>query len=198
MGKRYTVELERDEDGVWVAVIVLGRGKSVIADGRSIGEVKKRVRGALALFLEDEKAAAEAVLVDDVKLPAGLKSELAKAVRIREEADAAQTRAIETSAAVARKLASAGVSTRDAAAMLGVSHQLVHKYGLISRADAEAVANATAVGVEWLEGGTAKKGRARGADAPIGERLRAAGGVAARRTATPRVVKKRAAKRRTG
>lgn len=128
MGKRYTVAYERDEDGFWTAVIEFGRGKSAIADGRSIGEARKRIRGALAVYLEDEKAAAEAELVDDVKLPAGLKGELAKAVRIREEADAAQERAIETSAAVARKLAAAGVSTRDAAALLGVSHQLVHKY----------------------------------------------------------------------
>jgi predicted RNase H-like HicB family nuclease len=195
MGKRYTVAYERDEDGFWTAVIEFSRGKSAIADGRSIGEARKRIRGALAVYLDDEKAAAEAELVDDVKLPAGLKGELAKAVRIREEADAAQERAIETSAAVARKLAAAGISTRDAAGLLGVSHQLVHKYGLISRADAERVAEATAVGAEWLEGRTAKKARATGGEKLVGERLRAAGGVAARRGAAARVAKKRAAKR---
>jgi predicted RNase H-like HicB family nuclease len=128
MGKRYTVSYERDEDGIWTAVIEFARGKAVIADGRSIGEARKRIRGALALYLEDDQAAADAELVDDVKLPARVKTAMAKALRIREEAQAAQARAQETSAAVARELAALGVSTRDAAEMLGMSHQAVHKY----------------------------------------------------------------------
>lgn len=128
MGRRFTVQYERDEDGIWVAVIEFARGKSAIADGRSIGEARKRIRGALAVYLNDETAAAEAELVDDVRLPPGLKGELVKAVQIRKAAEAAQERAIKTSAAVASQLVAAGVSTRDAAEMLGVSHQLVHKY----------------------------------------------------------------------
>jgi predicted RNase H-like HicB family nuclease len=128
MGKRYTVQFERDEDGAWVAVIDLARGKSVIADGRSIGEARKRVRGALAVYLEDDKAAEAAELVDDVKLPAKVKTAVAKALAARQEAQAAQARALESSAAVARELTALGVSTRDAAEMLGVSHQAVFQY----------------------------------------------------------------------
>ena len=143
MGKRYTVQFERDEDGIWVAVIKLARGNSVIADGRSIGEARKRVRGALAVHLEDDKAAEAAELVDDVKLPAKVKTAVANALRIREEAQAAQARAQDTSAAAARELAELGVSTRDAAEMLGVSHQAVHQY--VGRAENASGAGGQAV-----------------------------------------------------
>lgn len=128
MSKRYKVTYERDEDGVWVAVIDHSQGASVIADGRSIGEARKRIRGALAVFLGDKKAAEQAELVDDVKLPARVKSALVKAVRVREQAQKAQVEALAASAAVAQNLTAFGVSTRDAAELLGVSHQLVHKY----------------------------------------------------------------------
>lgn len=129
MSKRYTVSYERDaESGLWVATIDRSQGVSCVTQGRSLGEARKRIREALALYLDDDQAAERAELVDDVKLPQRIKAAVAKAARLREEANAAQERAQESSAAVARELAAAGVSTRDAAEMLGVSHQLVHKY----------------------------------------------------------------------
>lgn len=134
MPKRYTVTYERDaETGLWVAVIDRAQGASCVTQGRSIGEARKRIREALALYLDDDAAAEAAVLEDDVKLPAKVKQAVAKALRAREAARVAQEQAMSASEASARELAAAGVSTRDAAELLGVSHQAVHKY--VGRAD---------------------------------------------------------------
>jgi predicted RNase H-like HicB family nuclease len=46
MGKSYKVRYEKDEDGMWVAVIDRSQGVSCVAQGRSIGEAHKRIRGA--------------------------------------------------------------------------------------------------------------------------------------------------------
>jgi hypothetical protein len=82
----------------------------------------------LALYLDDEKAAAEAVLAEGFKLPAAIKGAVEKVTRVRSHASLVQAEALEFSAEVAKKLTAAGYSTRDAADLIGVSHQLVHQY----------------------------------------------------------------------
>lgn len=195
MAKRYTVTYERDhEANVWVAVIDRAQGVSCVTQGRSIGEARKRIREALALYLDDDAVAEAAELVDDVKLPARAKSAVAKALKAREAAERAQELALEASAASARELAAAGVSTRDAAEMLGLSHQAMHKYALMSRADAERVTEVTAVSPARIEGGV--KGRRRAREKPIGERLRAPGEALARRANGISAVNRKAQKRK--
>lgn len=127
MGRKYRVEYERDADGVWVAVIDRAQGASCVAQGRSFREARRRIRSALGVYLDDPKAAAAAELVDDVKLPAGVKLALAKAIESRETSQ----RMLDVSArqvlTAAEKLTSAGVSRRDAADLLGVSHQRIQQ-----------------------------------------------------------------------
>lgn len=126
--KRYVVEYHQDADGFWCAALHVEPHGACFTDGRSISEARKRIRGALAVYLDDKKAAEAAELVDEVKLPRHLKGTVSKARRVREQAQAAQAKALEVSEAAARELTAAGLSTRDAAELLGVSHQRVHQF----------------------------------------------------------------------
>lgn len=65
-----------------------------------------------------------------MKLPARVKTWRSRRRCALAKPQAAQKRSIEVSVATVRELtlAEAGASTRDAAELLGVSHQLVHKY----------------------------------------------------------------------
>ena len=65
MAVKYLVEYRRDESGWWQARIPAVRGCHT--QGRTVAEARKRIREALALFVDDAK---KATLVDDVKLPA--------------------------------------------------------------------------------------------------------------------------------
>lgn len=141
MGKGYKVQYEKDEDGMWVAVIDRSQGVSCVAQGRSIGEARKRIRGALAVFLGDAKAAAAAVLVDEPALPALAKRAVIVAAKERDRAKKAQAVAQNAASAAAVALTKAGLSSRDAAELLGVSHQRVHQ--LAGGAPAAAVRTAT-------------------------------------------------------
>jgi predicted RNase H-like HicB family nuclease len=62
--KTYTVAYERDEDRLWVASIEALPGCHT--QGRTIEQARRRIREALAAYLDDDKAAARARLVDDV------------------------------------------------------------------------------------------------------------------------------------
>jgi predicted RNase H-like HicB family nuclease len=61
---RYRVTYERDESGWWVASVRGMRGCHT--QGRTVDEGRRRIREALALFVDDARRAA---IVDDVKLP---------------------------------------------------------------------------------------------------------------------------------
>lgn len=73
MSTSYKVQYDKDDDGMWVAVIDRQQGVSCVAQGRSIGEAKRRLREALGVYLDDPKAAESATFVDDVKLPGAFK-----------------------------------------------------------------------------------------------------------------------------
>ncbi len=129
MAKKFTVTYERDEDGWWTASIDRAQGASCVTQGRSLFEARKRIREALALHLDvDEKAVAAMELVDDIKLSAPARTLVERALEARDRAKAAQEHAIGVATAAARRLTDAGLSTRDAAEVLGVSHQLIHNY----------------------------------------------------------------------
>jgi predicted RNase H-like HicB family nuclease len=123
----YTVRYERDQDsGWWVAQVQ--EAPAAITQGRTIAEARRRIREALALALGDDRAAAKAQLVDDVRLPADARRALERAREDRRRLDEETRRAQATTAVAVRKLIQGfGLSVRDAGELLGISHQRVHQ-----------------------------------------------------------------------
>ena len=122
--KRYRVTYERDESGWWVASVSGVRGCHT--QGRTVEEARRRIREALELFVDD---AHHAVLVDNVKLP----TEATKAIRayasLRRKADEVDRRAAHAARRAVQVLRGGKLkmSARDAARLLGLSHQRVHQ-----------------------------------------------------------------------
>ena len=120
----YRVAYQRDEAGYWVASVRGVRGCHT--QGRTVDEARRRIREALALYVGD---AASAELVDEVKLPATA----AKAIRaytvLRRRAEQQDRHAALAARRAVRLLRSGKLkmSARDAARLLGVSHQRVHQ-----------------------------------------------------------------------
>jgi len=132
MRTSYTVRYERDETGWWVAQVK--EAPAAITQGRTIAEARRRIREALALALDDDAAAKRAKLIDDVKLPAGVRRALedARAARAR-LADESKKAQKSTAKAVRTLLESMHLSVRDAGDLIGISpqrvHQLAHENG---------------------------------------------------------------------
>ncbi len=131
-----TVEYERGSDGWWIASIP--RVKGCHTQGRTIEEARRRIRSALSVCEDEgwnERKARAAKLVDDVRLPPDVRAALdrsrdarAQAERVVEEAQGA------TLDALRRLLKDLGLSERDAAPLLGLSHQRVHQIAGAARA----------------------------------------------------------------
>ena len=121
---RYHVDYERDRAGWWVASVREVPGCHT--QGRTVDEARRRIREALSLFVDN---AASADLTDRVKLPPAV----AKAIRAyatrRRKADAESKRAASAARAAVRLLqkGTLKMSARDAARLLGLSHQRVHQ-----------------------------------------------------------------------
>jgi predicted RNase H-like HicB family nuclease len=120
----YHVAYERDEAGWWVASVREVRGCHT--QGRTVDEARRRIREALELFVNDARSAE---LVDDVKLPATAAKAIRAYAKLRKRADLEDRRAALAARRVVRLLRGGRLkmSTRDAARLLGVSHQRVHQ-----------------------------------------------------------------------
>lgn len=120
----YHVAYERDEAGYWVASIRNVRGCHT--QGRTVDEARRRIRAALALFVSDARSAE---LIDDVKLPATAVKAIRAYATLRKRADQEDRRAAVAARLAVRLLRSGTLkmSARDAARLLGVSHQRVHQ-----------------------------------------------------------------------
>jgi predicted RNase H-like HicB family nuclease len=122
--RTYRVAYERDESGWWVASVRGVRGCHT--QGRTVDEARRRIREALELFVDN---AGKATLVDEVKLP----TDAARAVRayatLRKRAEQGDRRAALAARRAVRVLRSGRLkmSARDAARLLGLSHQRVHQ-----------------------------------------------------------------------
>jgi predicted RNase H-like HicB family nuclease len=118
------VAYERDESGWWVASVRGVRGCRT--QGRTVEEARRRIAEALTLFVG---TARKASLVDEVKLP----TDAARAVRayatLRKKAAQEDRRAALAARRAVRVLRSGRLkmSARDAARLLGLSHQRVHQ-----------------------------------------------------------------------
>jgi len=118
------VDYERDRAGWWVASV---RGvPGCHTQGRTVDEARRRIREALSLVIED---ADSVELVDHVKLPAAAQRAIRDYVTLRKKADAESRRAAMAARAAVRVLQKGKLkmSARDAARLLGLSHQRVHQ-----------------------------------------------------------------------
>lgn len=122
--KHYRVTYERDESGWWVASVRGMRGCHT--QGRTVDEARRRIREALALFVDNARKAA---IVDDVKLPTAATKAIRAYASLRRKADEEDRRAARAARRAVQLLRSGKLkmSARDAARLLGLSHQRVHQ-----------------------------------------------------------------------
>lgn len=122
--KTYHVTYERDESGWWVASVRGLRGCHT--QGRTVGEARRRIVEAMELFVDNPRSAK---IVDDVKLPAAVKKAIRTYATLRKRAELEDRRAALAARRAVRALRGGRLkmSARDAARMLGLSHQRVHQ-----------------------------------------------------------------------
>ena len=120
----YHVTYERDESGWWVASVREVRGCHT--QGRTVDEARRRIREAMELFVADARSAK---VVDDVKLPAIAAKAIRAYATLRKRADQEDRRAAIAARRAVRLLQGGKLkmSARDAARVLGISHQRVHQ-----------------------------------------------------------------------
>ncbi len=121
--RSYRVVVERDESGAWIASVPSIRGCHT--HGRTLEQARRRIREALALWVDDADAAE---LVEVVRLPPGAREAIRRSVRARRAAEArraeAQTAVTEAARALVQEL---DLGLRDAGELLGLSHQRVQQ-----------------------------------------------------------------------
>ena len=122
--KTYRVAYERDKSGWWVASVRGVRGCHT--QGRTVEEARRRIVEAMELFVDDSR---NAKVIDDVKLPATVARVVRTYTTLRKKA-AQDDRLAAMAARRAVRVLRGGrlkMSARDAARLLGLSHQLVHQ-----------------------------------------------------------------------
>jgi predicted RNase H-like HicB family nuclease len=120
--KQYVAVYERDfENDVW---LVHAKGiNGCQTYGRSLRQAMHRIQEALAVWLDcdpDEIALSS-------EFPTKLSSAISEVARSRAAAERAETRARDVTAETVRKLTEMGLSRRDAAELVGISHQRVQQ-----------------------------------------------------------------------
>ena len=129
--KSYRVAYERDESGWWVASVRGVRGCHT--QGRTVDEARRRIIEALELFVDNAR---KATIVDEVKLPTGAARAVRAYATLRKKAKEEDRRAALAARRAVRVLRTGRLkmSARDAARLLGLSHQRVHQ---LTQSDAE-------------------------------------------------------------
>lgn len=120
--KTYVAIYERDKvDDAWNVRIDGLEGCQTY--GRSLHQAQTRIREALGLWLDREPS--EVVIRD--QLPKKLEVVAENVARARREADSAGRNAHQQTIRAAKALTDLGLSRRDAAEVLGLSHQRVQQ-----------------------------------------------------------------------
>jgi predicted RNase H-like HicB family nuclease len=120
--KNFVAVFERDaNESVWLVHIKDLEGCQTY--GRTIRQAAARIREALAAWLN--KNPEELVITSE--LPRDVALLASKVSRARDDAERAGSKAQEATIEAARRLAEMGVSRRDAADLLGISHQRVQQ-----------------------------------------------------------------------
>lgn len=121
--KTYRVVLEPVEDGYWMASVPAVQGCRT--QGKSVAQARRRIRDALSLFVDD---AEKAELDFDMELPKALRKEVQAYHDKMDAAKRAQDAANDAGITIARRVSGQyHMTVRETAAVLGVSHQLVHQ-----------------------------------------------------------------------
>jgi predicted RNase H-like HicB family nuclease len=120
--KTYVATYERDKnDDAWNVHIEGLAGCQTY--GRSLRQAQRRIRDALALWLDRDP---DSLTIRD-KLPSELADVARRVNQARAEAERAGTNAQRQAERAARMLTARGLSRRDAAELLGLSHQRVQQ-----------------------------------------------------------------------
>lgn len=122
--KTYHVAYERDGLGWWTASVRELRGCHT--QGRTVDEARRRIVEAMELFIDNARSAK---IVDDVKLPAVALKAIRAYATLRKRADQEDRRAALAARRAVKTLRGGRLkmSARDAARVLGLSHQRVHQ-----------------------------------------------------------------------
>ena len=121
--KAYRIVIERDETGAWVAHVRGVRGCHTY--GRTLDQVRRRIREALSLWVED---ADTAELVEEVRLPAAARQAIRRSGAARTRAERGRENAQRATTAAAELLVERlGLGVRDAGELLGLSYQRVQQ-----------------------------------------------------------------------
>lgn len=119
----YRVRCERRGSGWLLWVGGPGLDEEYVTQARTYEEVEGTARDALALLLREPATSFDVVV--EVTLAPDLQGPVALARRLRRKAAAAQRQSVTALGEAARRLADAGYSRRDSAALLGVSRQRI-------------------------------------------------------------------------
>lgn len=121
--KIYTARLEREKDGRWT--VELAEEPRVHTWAKTVDQALARVREAAALWFDVNEDDIE--LVPQPVLPKTAGRTVAQARQARQEARNADRLAVRQTTKAVAALTARGISMRDAAAILGISHQRVHQ-----------------------------------------------------------------------
>ena len=120
---KYRVILERDESGAWIARVPSIRGCHT--HGRTLEQARRRIREALSLWVDDAESAD---LVEDIRLPARVRTAISRSRAARRQAVRERERARSALEEAARTLVEdVGLGLRDSGELLEISHQRVQQ-----------------------------------------------------------------------
>ena len=120
---KYRVEMKHDQAGAWLAKVPAIPGCHTY--GRTLDQARRRILEALGLWVDD---VAKADLEFDLRLPADIRTMLRQTSAARERSVRVQRETHEATVDAAKQLTERfGLSRRDAAELLGLSHQRVQQ-----------------------------------------------------------------------